>query len=725
MTPTTQHWGATKDDWGHLEFVLGLGEDLLPVVSNPSAVISPDSKMQGIGKTPSFLNTRGFVVGIQNWTQRKSTPKQIDEWSKNPDLGICLQTRIIRAIDADVEDPAEAAAIREFIAARHTLPTRTRSNSSKFLHLIALPGDYTKRKFKTQHGIVEFLATGQQAVIAGTHTSGVRYEWEGGLPGTIPVLSAEEFETLWQDLVAEFAIEDSSTSAPSVKREKLEGAVHSDPVAQHLYVNNMVKGPGKDGRLMIECPFSEEHTSDTGDTATVYWPAHTGGYANGHFHCLHAHCEHRDDQEFIDAIGYSVADEFDDLTTQVVASGGPVALRSLRRTKAGEILPTDDNVSKLLRLPDAIGIRIGLDAFRDEIMLADSGTDGWRPFADPDYTRARIQAERLGFKKIGSDTMRDAVRLIADENQFDSAILWLDSLEWDGAPRVEGFFSRYLGAEDSEYARAVSRYMLTAMAGRVLAPGCKADMVPVLVGPQGCGKSSAVAALVPAPEHFVEVSLHEDEANLSRKMRGRLVGEIAELRGLKSKELESIKAFITRTHENWVPKWAEFAKNFPRRLVFIGTTNTEEFLADETGNRRWLPVRVRRCDVEAISHDRLQLWAEARELFKTGGVHFRDAERLSGPAHQAHTVSDSWDTAIANWLATSIDDFETGTPDATNGAHPLRIVEVLLGALKIEPKDQDVAKQQRAGRVLRKLGYTDRQRTIGGTRTKVWEKEAQ
>src|SRR5690606_34027600 len=123
-------------------------------------------------------------------------------------------------------------------------------------------------------------------------------------------------------------------------------------------------------------------------------------------------------------------------------------------------------------------------------------------------------------------------------------------------------------------------------------------MVPILVGDQGQGKSTAVKALVPSPEFFVEVSFAEKDDDLARKMRGKLVAEIGELRGLHTKELEAIKAFITRTHEQWVPKYREFTTTFPRRLVFIGSTNKDQFLADETGNRRWLPVRVSQVAID-------------------------------------------------------------------------------------------------------------------------------
>lgn len=192
------------------------------------------------------------------------------------------------------------------------------------------------------------------------------------------------------------------------------------------------------------------------------------------------------------------------------------------------------------------------------------------------------------------------VLLAADENPFDSAMEWLKSLEWDGIPRIEKFYHTHFGTEDSAYTRAVSRYMWTALAGRVLKPGIKADMVPILVGAQGAGKSSVVAALSLIRLFFTEISFAEKDDDLARKMRGCLVAEISELRGLNTKELESIKAFVTRTHEKWIPKFKEFATQFPRRSLSIGTTNEDEFLGDKTGNRRWLPVEVGKMDVEGI-----------------------------------------------------------------------------------------------------------------------------
>ena len=187
--------GATSADWAHFTVMLGLTADLLPVVSNQDAVIDPASTMKALGKTPSRYNGSRRAVGFSKWTQYQATDADITKWMREPDYGICLQTREVRALDIDVDDPEEAAAILASLPAG--LPRRIRRNSSKFLVAFILEGDYTKRKFATKHGIVEFLANGQQFICCGLHPSGARYEWVGGLPDEFPVLTPEQFEEIW------------------------------------------------------------------------------------------------------------------------------------------------------------------------------------------------------------------------------------------------------------------------------------------------------------------------------------------------------------------------------------------------------------------------------------------------------------------------------------------------------------------------------------------------
>jgi len=328
--------GATPETWEHFSKTLGLTRDLLPVVSNPNAVISPNSKMKGVGKTPSGYNANRQVIGLSDWTSRHSTPEDVARWAKEPDYGICIQTRDVRAIDVDITDQEEADLVASLILDNlgFTLPRRYRENSSKFLLAFRFEGTYAKRVLRTQHGIIEFLANGQQFIAAGTHTSGVHYLWAPSRPASIPTLTIEQFEAVWSILELIVAVQPATSSKASVKAQKLEAIHEQDPVAQYLANNNWVKATERDGRLHITCPFEENHTADTGDASTTYWPAHTGGYINGHFKCLHAHCEHRSDQDYLDAIGMpslALAD-FDNLdetepldkTTQETAQAAPV-----------------------------------------------------------------------------------------------------------------------------------------------------------------------------------------------------------------------------------------------------------------------------------------------------------------------------------------------------------------------------------------------------------------
>jgi hypothetical protein len=299
----TARVGASPDDWQHFDLVLGLTADLLPVVSNPRAVVAPDSTLKAVGKVPSRYNGARQAVGIAKWTEHTTTPAEISSWSRERDLGICVQTRRVRALDVDVEDPELAALIHASLA-HLGLPMRSRSNAAKFLLAFELPGELYKRRIKCASGMVEFLATGQQFIAVGTHPSGSRYEWAAGLPDAFPVLSPEQFESLWTQLATAFGVEAATESQASVKGQKLVDAAAADPVAQFLLNAGRVKRTERDGRLHITCPFEAEHTGDSGETSTTYWPAHTGGYINGHFRCLHAHCEHREDQEYLDAVGY-------------------------------------------------------------------------------------------------------------------------------------------------------------------------------------------------------------------------------------------------------------------------------------------------------------------------------------------------------------------------------------------------------------------------------------
>ena len=723
--------GATPEEWAHWDLTLGLSEDLLPVVCEPGLTISPTSKLVSYGKVPSRFDRHGHVVGFPAWTTHRATPAEIDRWSHDPRLGICLQTRHVRAIDVDVEDEDDARAIRDLLLYHYAVPIRRRPNSSKFLALISIDGDYPKQTLPTAHGIIEFLGSGQQCLVAGSHPSGARYEWEYELPTDIPVLHADDLANLFEVLRRSFGTADWSVPRTTKTREATPDATPvDDPVVDWLDTHGWVRDRAA-GVLHIRCPWESAHTTpNTDPTATSYFLAGTGGFELSHFRCLHSHCEARTDGEFREAIGYAevfAMDGFEILTsddyqydyadtplpTSVVSPlTGPEFSRDI---KSGLIKPLLQNVVLALSDADFCGHRITRDDFRDVLLLDD------RPFKDSDYTKLTLNLvkPKRRFLNISNEMMRQAVAYVAEQQAFDSAIQWLRGLPaWDGVSRVSMFCAKYLGVEDTAYSRAVSRYWWTAHAGRVLVPGIQADIAIVMISSQGTGKTSAIKAMVPHHDEYVELSLLDRDEDLSRAMRGKLIGEMAELRGLNSRDLESIKAWISRQREEWVPKYLEFSRTFPRRLVLVGTSNQEEFLADETGNRRFAPILVgERQDRDGIARDRDQLWAEAAVLFEEKGVLWQEVELLAKAEHGRFEIHDAWLETVREWL------HEPGLQaKAPADCDFLRMDDVLKFAIGLDLKHVKPYEQLRVGKILHQLGYRRSNRRIGNSVQKVWKK---
>lgn len=709
-------WGATPEAWSQISG-WGITEDLLPVVSNPNAIISPNSKMRDLGKTPSRYNRDRKVQGIPQWTDNQSTDGDITRWQRDTDLGICIQTRLVRAIDIDIEDPTASRLVRDCVELMAgELPVRFRPDSGKCLLAFKIEGRYSKRIIRTERGIIEFLANGQQFVAVGTHPKGARYEWEGGIPDSVPYLTAEEFETVWSALIAAFAVSSTEVRSPVRPIAQRQAEDADDDVLAFLERTGRVLSFDVQGRAHIECPWSHEHTSGGGedDTSTSYFPRGVGGFEQGHFKCLHAHCAERTDGDFIEAFGY-VADEF----SVVDGSAEPRPLPAFLRDRQGRIECTIYNMRMALERSDLTGVELRYDTFKAGIMLAPDGTEQWRAFGDNDYVNLGERLERIGFKSVNRQLLRDVVAAVAMAQKFDSAQLWMSTIEWDGVPRVERFWPRYFNTEDSAYTRSCGMYTWTALAGRVLEPGVKADMAPILVGGQGVGKSTGVAAMSPHPDFFTEISFTEKEADRARRLRGKLVGEIGELRGLHTKEMEEIKAWISRTREEWVPKFFEFLSNFDRRILFIGTTNQDEFLADETGNRRWLPMRVGAVDVAAIKQDCLQLWAEGAWLFGNGGVAYHQAQNLADAEHAEYTLTDPWDDAVHRWLN---EDTDMDAPGVKRAERPFTVGEVIDHALGFSAQKVTRSDQMRVAKILTRLGFVKAQFMRDGRNTKGWRK---
>lgn len=353
-------------------------------------------------------------------------------------------------------------------------------------------------------------------------------------------------------------------------------------------------------------------------------------------------------------------------------------------------------------------LRIALDEFTGRTTIRDLSRLGSvpRPIEDDDAILIRERMGLGGAKPVKSETMKDVFIAESRANRYDSAIAWGQTLEHDGVPRIDNFCATYWGTADTPYTRAVSAYIWTALAARLLKPGIKADMAPILVGEQGVNKSQGIAALVPNPEFCTELDLEKDEADLGRQMRGKLVCELPELKGMSKKDRRHTKAFIARAIDEWVPKFKEDAGRFPRRCLLIGSTNEDEFLDDATGERRYLPLRVLWIDLAAIERDREQLWAEGIARFHTNGIEWQDAQRLAVEVHPEFSITDPIEGSVRSFVAANLG-------------------PVQMGLLYMHVFKRDVMASQRfeltrLGDVLRGLGFAKKPLRIEGRLQKVW-----
>ena len=228
----------------------------------------------------------------------------------------------------------------------------------------------------------------------------------------------------------------------------------------------------------------------------------------------------------------------------------------------------------------------------------------------------------------------------------------LGALAWDGVPRIETWACRYLGAEDTAFNRSVGALWLISAVARIFRPGVKADHMLVLEGPQGARKSTALKILA-GEDWFTDELPDLGSKDAAMHMQGVWIIEIAELDAIGKAEVSRIKAFLTRTTDRFRPPYGRYTIEVPRQCVFAGTVNPDTYLRDETGNRRFWPVRCGTIDIDALARDRDQLWAEAVARFRAGAIWWIDTPELIAAAkseQEKRYQGDAWDARIDRWL---------------------------------------------------------------------------
>ncbi|SMO64452.1 Predicted P-loop ATPase and inactivated derivatives [Thalassovita litoralis] len=411
----------------------------------------------------------------------------------------------------------------------------------------------------------------------------------------------------------------------------------------------------------------------------------------------------------------------------------PAWANRLRLDLSGTPERNEANVIIALSSDPAFAGTIAFDEFRQEVVVLqpvpwdEQNTDYPRPWEDSDDIRL---AEWLQHREVNVAPLvvGRSVGAVARDYRIHPVRAYLDHLQWDGTRRLETWPSRYLGAAPTELTHAMGSLWLISAIARVYRPGVKADHMLILEGEQGARKSTALKILA-GEDWFTDELPDLGSKDAAIHMQGVWIVEIAELDAIGRAEVSRIKAFLTRTTDRFRPPYGRHTVEIKRQCVFAGTVNPDTYLRDETGNRRFWPIRCGDIDIDALARDRDQLWAEAVARFKDGAIWWIEDKAILQAAREEQDKryqSDAWDGLIEHWLThelrvvgDSYSSFDPPRRESVLRHEPLRDVsvgEILEEAIGAEPARWSRTDQMRVSGYLKKKGWERYQRREGGER---------
>lgn len=364
------------------------------------------------------------------------------------------------------------------------------------------------------------------------------------------------------------------------------------------------------------------------------------------------------------------------------------AWRGMLQTSSKGVKKNMTNLMLFLRNIKELGNTIRWNAF--------SGRIEWNGVPLEDHQLVDIQLMLEAHQYEASDkSLLPAIIRHARENEFHPVRDYVRSLKWDGTPRLDHWLHEYLGCAETPFVRTAARKTLIAAVARAFRPGCKVDTMLVLEGPQGLKKSSAIAALFSDQWTAESVNLFDQHNKMVMAMMGAWCVELAEFVAIQKKDQNTVKGLISMKSDRVVLSYAKIASDHPRQCVFIGTINPDAFgyLTDNTGNRRYWPVRCTKIDLNLLSANRDQIWAEAYKAFLADEPWWLsdEEEELARDQVAKREETDIWEEVLSEKLIKQ--NIATTT---VSGA---------LQAIGVPTERMGKVERNRVAAVLRKIGY--------------------
>lgn len=332
----------------------------------------------------------------------------------------------------------------------------------------------------------------------------------------------------------------------------------------------------------------------------------------------------------------------------------------LEYSKSGKLQCTIGNIILILENDPALRGHIVHDLFAgyDGVVGGLPWNKNATQWTDTDDANLRVWLEK-NYDITGKEKIADALTAVLTRHSYHPIRDYLNGLTWDGTPRLERLIIDYIGAEDTELNRVMTRKHFTAAVTRVFKPGCKYDYCLVMTGPEGAGKSTLLNKM--GGQWFNDsITTTEGKEGMDQLRRAWII-EMGELASIKRSDVESIKAYLSKRVDIYRAAYARRTAEHPRQCIFCGTTNEALFLKGDNGNRRfWIiavdpTLRKYTAWQDAIDRDRDQLWAEAVHYYKQGEKLYLD-DRLEAQAKQRQAeYNDDHDDPLADMLLNFLD----------------------------------------------------------------------